>query len=474
MRPLPFTMTSNIRKGRRSIFQEIGLDDFDDRAQSPDSDKSSTREEASSPVDVEKEYGDISALQSESNPDNSRLQEERQGHDSTETTLAQHQRRNSMPSRPWWAKLTNLKGRPRIKSTSAAPPGTSGLQRFTMIAMLISVIIPALIHSYGHAGVVQKREKSPTDVCKRWAHQAAVLNGTLYIYGGQAKTDGSQEQNTWNNNFLTLDLTKDWDTDSPSLTGLDLPDGPPEVAMGYLWHDYRNLYLYGGEFSSEPYVTPGPESLWAYNIDSSKWTEFKNPETSAGNYSESGGQAVHRAAEGAGISVPELGLSWYFGGHLDWATTPGWSNQIDRVYLKSLLEFTHPGYVNTGVDDLSGGSGAPEEGAFRNITKGGVQDGNFTERADGALVFVPGWGDMGVLIGLAGGTADTFANDLGTLDVYDIANSEWFHQKTSGDIPSVRVNPCAVIASAPDASSFQIYMFGGQNLPFVSLARPLK
>jgi hypothetical protein len=55
------------------------------------------------------------------------------------------------------------------------------------------------------------------------------------------------------------------------------------------------------------------------------------------------------------------------------------------------------------------------------------------------------------------------------LNVYDIANSEWFHQKTSGDTPGVRVNPCAVIASAPDASSFQIYVFGGQDLPFVSI-----
>lgn len=295
-----------------------------------------------------------------------------------------------------------------------------------------------------------------------------MLNGTLYIYGGQAQTDGDQEQNTWNNNFLSLDLTKDWDTKSPALAGFDLPDGPPEVAMGYLWHDYNTLFLYGGQFSSAPYVDPAPESLWAYDIGNSKWTEHKSPETSAGNASDPGGQPVHRAAEGSGISVPELGLSWYFGGHLDWATTPGWSTSIDRVYLKSLLEFTHPGYVNTGVTDLSSGTGAPEEGAFRNITKGGVQAGEFPERADGALVYVPGWGDLGVLIGLAGGTEDTFTHDLKTLDVYDIANSEWFHQETSGDIPGVRVNPCAVIASAPDASSFQIYMFGGQNLPFVS------
>lgn len=179
---------------------------------------------------------------------------------------------------------------------------------------------------------------------------------------------------------------------------------------------------------------------------------------------------MQRAAEGAGVSAPELGLSWYFGGHLDLSTTPGWSDQVTRVYLKTLLEFTHPGYANDGVSSLTN-SGAPASGAYRNITQGGLQSSDgFTERADGALVFVPGWGTSGVLIGLGGGTASDFTNDMSTLDVYDIANSVWYHQQTTGTAPGVRVNPCAVIASAPDASSFQVYLHGGQNLqPAVSV-----
>ena len=269
---------------------------------------------------------------------------------------------------------------------------------------------------------------------------------------------------------MTLDLTKSWDTQSPAFTGLPQPSGPPAVSNGYLWNDYNNLFLYGGEFADNPYVNPGPPSTWRYNIASRTWTEFKDQQTSFGNYSTPGGEIVQRSAEGAGLSVPELGLSWYFGGHLDLSTTPGWSNQIARVYLRSLLEFTHPGYVNTGVKALSTGTGAGESGAYRNITLGGIQtDEGFSERADGVLVFVPGWGDSGVLIGLGGGTEFVFSNDFSTLDVYDIANSTWYHQQTRGDPPNVRVNPCAVIASAPDASSFNIYVYGGQNLqPYVS------
>lgn len=142
----------------------------------------------------------------------------------------------------------------------------------------------------------------------------AVVNGTLYLYGGESKTTVDQENNTWNNDFLTIDLTSSWDVSSPSLTGLPQPSGPPAVSLGYLWNDYKSVYLYGGEFADNPYVEPAAVSVWQYDISSSSWNEYSNLETSAGNNSDGGGVALQRAAEGAGISVPELGLSWYFGG----------------------------------------------------------------------------------------------------------------------------------------------------------------
>ena len=53
---------------------------------------------------------------------------------------------------------------------------------------------------------------------------------------------------------------------------------------------------------------------------------------------------------------------------------------------------------------------------------------------------------------------------MNVIDVYDIANSTWYKQSTSGDYPKLRVNPCAVAASAPDGSSTNVYLYGGQNL----------
>lgn len=237
-------------------------------------------------------------------------------------------------------------------------------------------------------------------------------------------------------------MTKSWQISSPSLTGLPIPSGPPAVSLGTLWSSTDSLYLYGGEFSDSPVTSPVPFSLWSYDISSSSWSESQDP-------TFSNGSPVQRAAEGAGVSVPGQGLGFYFGGHLDGYTTPGWSQSIARVYLPSMLEYTMPGY-----------SGAGSDGSYRNITVGSA---GFPERADGVLVYIPGYSKSGIIVGLAGGTNQTFTQ-MNILDVYDIDAATWYKQATEGPTPDVRVNPCAVAASSADGSSTQIYMFGGQNL----------
>ncbi|KAI9824931.1 MAG: hypothetical protein M1832_001536 [Thelocarpon impressellum] len=53
---------------------------------------------------------------------------------------------------------------------------------------------------------------------------------------------------------------------------------------------------------------------------------------------------------------------------------------------------------------------------------------------------------------------------MNVIDIYDIADSTWYKQATNGPSPGIRVNPCAVVAAAPDGSSINVYMYGGQNL----------
>ena len=240
---------------------------------------------------------------------------------------------------------------------------------------------------------------------------AALVNGTVYLYGGEATTAAGQTQNTWNNDFLTLDLTKTWKIGAPTLKGLPQPSGPPAVALGYLWNSYESLYLYGGEFQWKPTVPPVPFALWEYNIPSSSWIEHSDPVTSSGNSAPGSDVPVQRAAEGAGANVPSLGRGFYFGGHFDSHTTPGWSIDVAREYLQSLIEFTFPGYSNGEVDSLSNGQDAGADGVYRNVTQGGQQASvGFTRRADGLLIYVPGFSAQGILLALAGGTHSSFVS----------------------------------------------------------------
>lgn len=216
--------------------------------------------------------------------------------------------------------------------------------------------------------------------------------------------------NCWtDNDFLSLSLTETFQIGSPTLKRLPQPSGPPPVANGYLWNSMTSLFLYGGLFSDTPDVDPLPNSLWEYDLISSTWKEHRDPKTSAGNHSEPAGMPIQRAAEGAGVNVPELGRGWYFGGHLDEHTTVGWSHLTERVYLKSFIEYTFPGSTNDAVDELAGGKKAGPEGVWRNITEGGLQDeAGFTKRADGVLTYIPGFGQQGILLGLAGGTNQSY------------------------------------------------------------------
>lgn len=365
--------------------------------------------------------------------------------------------------------------------------GNSTMYRFGAAAMALAILLPLLngVSWVGHVspigvsgGVIRRnpnpvldtrtelvqRDNSPTDVCVRWAHQTALVNGTLYVYGGEASTTPGQTENTWNNDFLTLDLNSDWQISTPSLVGLPQPSGPPNVSLAALWNSYDSLYLYGGEFSWKPQVYPPAFAMWEYNIGQSTWYEHNSPTTSSGQNSGADGQPVQRAAEGASISIPSLGRGWYFGGHQDGYTTEGWSNWIARIYLTSLLEFTMPGYTNDQVDALSDNKTAGTDGNWRNITSGGLQStAGFPERADGLLLYVPGFGANGILLGLAGGTNTTY-QQMNEIDVFDIATSVWYKQATSGETPNIRVDPCAVVAAAPDGSSYNLYMFGGQSL----------
>jgi len=161
--------TSKIRKGRRSVFREVGLEDDEEHIQPSDAAQSRKEERLSQ----------ASTKRPPSDP-----------------IFPQYERKdsigeNSTSEKPQWlSRLASVK-RPKIKSTATTPPrAMSGIHRLTLIALLIAVFLPAIRYNNGHrkvevngadAGVIREpivksgletRDDSPTDVCKRWAAQS--------------------------------------------------------------------------------------------------------------------------------------------------------------------------------------------------------------------------------------------------------------------------------------------------------------
>ena len=48
----------------------------------------------------------------------------------------------------------------------------------------------------------ERRQSASTDVCKRWSGQSAVVNGTVYYYGGRATTSADQTTDQWSKQQL--------------------------------------------------------------------------------------------------------------------------------------------------------------------------------------------------------------------------------------------------------------------------------
>lgn len=106
---------------------------------------------------------------------------------------------------------------PYRPSSEPMPLLVPTLPRLVFLAFVLILVIPSLRTSplsradanpvgtreAGNRDITQlhaakvKRDDSPTVVCKRWAGQSALVNGTLYYYGGRATTSSSQTTDEW-------------------------------------------------------------------------------------------------------------------------------------------------------------------------------------------------------------------------------------------------------------------------------------
>lgn len=272
-------------------------------------------------------------------------------------------------------------------------------------------------------------------------------------------TSQGQTNNLWTNALVALPLDQDWQTGTPPLKLVEPDTGnytyPPAVALGALWAsaDGNRLYSWGGQFQDTPSLDPPPARTFVYDIQKGEWTVV-----------QSQGDDIDSAAEGQPAIVPLLGeggdnIAYYSYGHQDDHTTEGWSNQIARIYLNSMVQFDLGSHTFTNITSYS---------SQAHTSNSSTPETSPISRADGTLSYVPGLGTdgKGILVSIGGATATQYVEDGSVLDIYDIGAGGWTRQSTLGDRIGSRINHCAVRASAKvhGVETHHIITYGGQDI----------
>ena len=228
------------------------------------------------------------------------------------------------------------------------------------------------------------------------------------------------------------------------------------MTNGAMYHGPYNtteVWTYGGttfrgnqSFLESDKVYANQYPLFSFDNDTQSWDQYDLRQTTTPSY-------------GLSAEAPDQGLAFYLSGQVDNGTEPYTRTVGDSSTLLNgmmIIDLVHQTAKNVS------------------ITMNDPQP-----RIGGILQYVPAVGESGMLLSLGGRVYDGIhrptSQDKGrlltfdTVNIFDIgsylrdpnSNGTWYQQKTSGEIPPPRIDTCTVVASAPDNSSHNIYMFGG-------------
>ncbi|KAF2100652.1 hypothetical protein NA57DRAFT_36448, partial [Rhizodiscina lignyota] len=282
----------------------------------------------------------------------------------------------------------------------------------------------------------QQQHDPLNDFCRRFGQQTAVVDNKLFIQGGLVDWNPlaqytHNDTNTW---FLYNDLNHTTDDGMPILySNLSINSSVPAVSGGILWQDTVNKYLY--QFGGQSQTAPGRFSLWRYDIILNQWNQTLS--------SSAQDSDIQRVNNGAGVAIDEIGVGYYLGGYQSNTSDPGWVGPPKMTSTLIRYDMDAGDFTNNTGPDMVG-------------------------RAEGVMVFIPA-SDRGLLI-YFGGVMDPYGNgtsvgsNMSTIYIYDIASAKWYTQTAAGDIPENRRLFCAGATWPDDQTSYNIYLYGGEDI----------
>ncbi|KAI0387486.1 hypothetical protein F5Y04DRAFT_5244 [Hypomontagnella monticulosa] len=305
---------------------------------------------------------------------------------------------------------------------------------------------------------------------------AATLQDTVYIDGGYMKwvrgmMDGSTSTPVPDTNPLgliyTYNFSKPFDatTNFSTLLGELSKDGTinaPNYYDGALLANDHEFFLYGGELDySSSYPEPDGNTIIEYAA--TPYGEVSNFRSGFLNKRLSD-RVSQFIAYGAGANAPSENKAWYFGGYQSESGGP--------LYASG----SNASYATSNVSDFLITLDMADQGAeaWTNAT---LQPGT-NSRANPSVVWVP-VGEQGILVVIGGVTYANYtefdqlspnpaqsrkdaSGFMHNIDIYDIASKKWYQQPADGAPPGLAMG-CAVLGTAADYSSFNIYYYGGYD-----------
>ncbi|KAK3324706.1 hypothetical protein B0T19DRAFT_444102 [Cercophora scortea] len=321
-----------------------------------------------------------------------------------------------------------------------------------------------------------------TTICQWQQLRAAVLRDTVYLDGGSlwwlpGFNDGSYGATVNDINLsgtvFTLNFSMPFNT-TQNITAVfgtvTKPGGggasnlAPNYIDGAMLANDDEWFLYGGYFKpSAAYSNPhGDEVLEYQEYQYGPVKESFKPGTFLN--APLGSDVTPYITYGGAANVPSENKAFYFSGFQTPSKGP--------IYDPSVNTSTTASVPSNTLITLDMTTQQQEKWSNKTLPDG------IAGRANPELVWVP-VGSQGILVSLGGVVFPDFALPFGAtknktqsqaqsplfmsnIDIYDIAADEWYSQPTAGG-PGQLTRGCAVLATAHDNSSYNIYYYGGYD-----------
>lgn len=338
---------------------------------------------------------------------------------------------------------------------------------FSAVLSLLSTFPAAVLAQDAPPVIIE--DVDPLKECKRRDVNVFESENKVYMYGGLSwMKNGTRPAYQVLNNYLRIvDFTSPRSlSDRSIMTAKEVPGNITVFQYGAFWVDSKRAYIAGGVVQDEPwlsrdgkflttnYTSITGDVIFTYNTENDRWaTDPAVQPTDGAPVSNSfccGSFAYNAARRKA----------YFYSGTI---------NDVGGRRQHPSAQITP--YFDPPKPILSSSNMLVFDTATFKWSNVSLNTQTTTPGTDAAqFVYLPSTvssgGGIGIVLG--GRRRDTMnLEPLRKVLVYDSATDSWYNQATTttdpgGIFPDPRVNFCASVASAPDNSSHNIYMYGGE------------